>query len=78
VPARYQELSSNDHGLWIARLAQGTGLLHRDGREALPFIYEAVTVVRADLVRVSRNDRLAYVRLGDGRVIWKEEGFDAP
>lgn len=73
---RYLELAPAGHGYWLARQAQGTGLLRRDGREALPLAYDAVQLVRADLARVERTERLAYVRLTDGKMIWKEEGFD--
>lgn len=77
APLRYAEIAPVGD-FWLARTGDGTGLLRHDGREALPMAYDEVALVREDIARVERDGRIAYVRLTDGRVIWKEEGFDAP
>jgi len=38
--------------------------------------YDAVKLMRGDIARVERDEHIGYVRLSDGRVIWKEEGFE--
>ena len=76
VPLQHISLATAGHGLWLAEGNQGIGLIDSRGNQVLAPIYSAVKLVRADLARVERNERIGYVRLTDGRLIWKEEGLD--
>jgi hypothetical protein len=48
------------------------------GAEKLALIYDKVALFTDGIVRMERNERFAYVRLSDGRFLWKEEGFEQP
>ena len=76
VPLKHTALAPAGHGLWLAEGDHGTGLIDSRGKQVLAPIYDEVKLVRADLARVERNERIGYVRLNDGRMIWKEEGLD--
>ena len=78
VPPRYRALASAGHGLWLATGESGTGAIDGTGRLVLALQYDEVKLVRPELAQVERDGKLGYVRLSDGRVIWKEEGQEAP
>jgi hypothetical protein len=48
------------------------------GAEKLPLVFDKVQLISAAIARVERNERFAYIRLSDGRYLWKEEGFEQP
>jgi hypothetical protein len=37
--------------------------------------FDSVVLMNARIARLERDERFAYVRLSDGRIMWKEEGF---
>lgn len=78
VAPRYRALVPAEHGLWAATGEEGTGLIDSRGRVLVACRFDAVKLIRADIARVDRDDRMGYVRLTDGRVIWKEEGLQVP
>ena len=78
VPPRYRALASVGHGLWLATGESGTGAIEGTGRQVLALQYDEVKLARPDIAQVERDGKLGYVRLSDGRVIWKEEGQEAP
>jgi len=78
VPPLYVALAPVGHGHWQATAGTGVGIIDRTGKPVVPLVFDGVRLERADIARVERKDRFAYIRLTDGRVIWKEEGFDGP
>ncbi|MCB0793991.1 MAG: WG repeat-containing protein [Flavobacteriales bacterium] len=78
IPATYSSISDARHGLFVASAPEGTGVLDAQGQVVLSFSYDAVEIEDADVLRVERNELLAYYRISKGRFFWKEEGFDAP
>lgn len=62
---------------FVATSDAGTGLVNARGEQVLPFTFGSVSLVDGELAKVERNGRMAYLRLSDGKAIWKEEGFDA-
>jgi hypothetical protein len=78
IAPRFTALSEAEQGLFIATTASGTGLMDAKGAEKLALIYDKVALFTDGIVRMERNERFAYVRLSDGRFLWKEEGFEQP
>ena len=78
VPPGFSNLVATDFGFWLATGTEGTGLLHANGKVALALRYDDVKLMRNDIARVERDGRIGYVRLTDGRAIWKEEGLEVP
>ncbi len=76
IPLKYKGLVEAGHGFLVATTDEGSGLLDGTGRVVLPMIHDAISVESATIARVERNERFGYVRLADGRFIWKEEGMD--
>src|SRR5690606_24257312 len=62
-------------GLWGAAGADGVGVVDAAGVERTAFVYEAVQVVLPGLVRVEQDDRMGYIDITTGRLLWREEGF---
>lgn len=75
IVPRYRGLQETGHGLYQATGDQGTGLVDQLGREVISLIYESVVLESAHIARVELGGKLGYIRLKDGRFIWKEEGF---
>ena len=73
---RYISLLDLEMGHVVVGEESGLGLLDRSGKQVLPSVYDAISLVNENLARVELNDRFGYLRLSDGRFIWKEEGFD--
>lgn len=78
VAPKYTKLMDERNGVFVATLAGGTGVIDPKGQVLVPLIYDAVEQVDGSVVKVTKGQRIAYVRLADGKPLWKEEGFDAP
>ncbi len=75
IDPRYAALSDLDQGIHIATGDKGTGVVNATGNVLVPLEYDTVALAGAGLVKVTRDDRFAYVRLADGGILWKEDGF---
>ncbi len=79
VPLRYLNLQEVGHDMYIATVdgpeGKRTGLVDHQGREVVDLAFDDVTLENTDLARVERAGRIGYIRLKDGRFIWREEGF---
>nr|MBP8822500.1 WG repeat-containing protein [Flavobacteriales bacterium] len=71
-------LGDVSNGKLIARDDSGTGLVDPSGKVLVPLLYDGVSPVDQGLVKVTRGNRFAYVRLSDGKYLWKEDGFLLP
>jgi len=78
IAPRFTALTQTEHGLFVATSATGTGLVDAKGAEKVALVYDKVALITDRIARVERNERFAYVRLADGRFLWKEEGFEQP
>lgn len=78
IPPRYEALTDAVHGMLVAREGGRSGAVSGKGAVLVPFEFEQVEPLAADLVRVERAGRMAYFKPSAGRMIWKEEGFDVP
>ncbi|MFT3885938.1 MAG: WG repeat-containing protein [Flavobacteriales bacterium] len=78
IVPKYLKLADKRDGVFIATLGTGTGVVDPKGHVLVPLVYDAVEPVDGIVVKVTRGQRIGYVRVADGRVLWKEEGFDAP
>jgi hypothetical protein len=76
LPPGFTALTDAQHGLLVAARDGMTGAVEPSGRVRIPLAYTTVEIVDERTARVTRNDRIAYIRLADGAFIWKEEGFD--
>lgn len=76
VAPAYQALQPAGQGLWIATGPGGAGLIDVQGRLLIAPAFDAVKLMSAGVARVERGGRIGYVRLSDGRMIWKEEGLE--
>ncbi len=77
VAPAYTELIPAE-GRFIARTAAGTGLIDRSGKVIVPLEFTTLAMMSDELARVELNERFGYLRIADGRFIWREEGFDTP
>lgn len=77
IKPRFTALSDLAKGLWAASDEQGMGVVDHAGEVRIPLAFDQVTLVDKGLVKVTRGNKFAYLRLADGSVLWKERGFDA-
>jgi hypothetical protein len=77
IPPTYSALTDVKGGYAIATSPSGTGLVTPHGEVVVPLVHATLEVVAPSVAKVTKGDRFAYVRIGDGRMIWKEQGFDA-
>lgn len=86
LPVKYPFLGDAYKGLVVAAGPDNglLGVIGADGRVRVPFAYDAIEFTDGATVLLGRGEgeriadmRLAYMRLADGRYIWKEEGFEA-
>ncbi|HNI06325.1 MAG TPA: WG repeat-containing protein [Flavobacteriales bacterium] len=86
LPVKYPFLGDVSKGLLIAADPESglLGIISTSGTVRVPFAYDAIEFVDDPLALLGRGEgeritdmRLAYMRISDGRYIWKEEGFDA-
>ncbi len=75
IAPRYTALSDLDQGILIATGDHGTGVVNVHGKVLVPLEYDTVALIGPGLVKVTRDDRLAYLRSANGDILWKEEGF---
>jgi hypothetical protein len=75
IKPQFRALADVDHGMLAATGPDGTGLVDVHGKVLLPLVYDDVAWMGDNLVKVTRNDRFAYIHLDHGTVLWKEDGF---
>lgn len=75
IAPRYIALSDLEQGVLIATGEQGTGVVNTRGKVLVPLEYDNVSVIGKGLLKVTREDRFAYLRIVDGGILWKEDGF---
>jgi hypothetical protein len=76
IAPHYTGLSDLDKGILIATGDHGSGVVNATGKVLVALEYDTVGWVGTGLIKVTREDRFAYVKLSDGQILWKEDGFD--
>ena len=77
IKPQYTLLTDLGRHLWAATNEHGTGVVDPAGNVRIPLAFDQVFMEGKALVRVTRGNKFAYLRLHDGSVLWKENGFDA-
>lgn len=77
IKPQYTLLIDLGRHLWAATNEHGTGVVDPAGNVRIPLAFDQVFMEGKALVRVTRGNKFAYLRLHDGSVLWKENGFDA-
>lgn len=75
IKPKFTALSDVASGLLIASDEHGTGVVDPAGKVLVPLIYDTVSPVERNVMKVTKGDRFAYVRTTEPGFLWKEEGF---
>ncbi len=77
IAPKYAKLSDVRDRLTIATENGKSGVIDVSGKVIVQIVFDTVEIISREAVKVTRGERIAYVRIANGQFIWKEDGFDA-
>lgn len=63
IEAKYDEVEDFDKGLAIAKLDGKSGLLDKNGRVIVDFLYEKILVVNKDIIILVKNNEILIQKI---------------
>ena len=75
IKPKFTALGDMTNGVLIATNERGTGVVDRTGKVLIPLEFDSATPADKGLMKVTKGNKFAYIRLADAGMLWKEDGF---
>ena len=75
VPAEYAEASGFTQGVAVVKRGEFSCVIGKTGEYLIPCAMDEIVILEGDILRLEKEDKMAYFDLRTKKYMWKSAGF---